>query len=302
MKKIFLAVNVVLMALLAFFFLRFIDLDSLSQAVKNADFPLLLLAAFFYFLVQFVNFIRLGRIIGSYSKGVFFSHFAGVAASDYTPGRLGYSLAFLAMKKLGIPVSKNLKAGALVFATDFASRAVFALAIVALFSPSFLPVVILLLLAAAFLFAVFFRKSAKLSWLLSKIPFAKERLSLLYEAAVGSEIAFSEVVICFALSVVGAFLRGASWTLIFIALGFKAEPAFALVSFTLFSSVITIISIIPVSLSGIGVQEATGAFVLSNFLGLPIQVAAAGLIISRAIELSVDLIFATPWFARNFKG
>ena len=302
MKKVFLAVNLVFALLLMAFFVNLLDLSPLVKTLEKADLGIALAAALLYACVQLVNFLRIARIIGDYSPSVLLAHFAGVAASDYTPGRSGYSLAFYAMKKIGVPFSKSLKATGVIFATDFASRALAALALVAVFSPSFLPIALAMVLASCILFASFFRKSKRASWAFSRLPFIGKKASLFYDSVLKNRVSPMEIAISFLLSVLGALFRGAAWALVFYAIGVKIDLPWLFFSLTLFSSVLTAISIIPVSLAGIGVQEATGAVVLSAFLGLSVSTAGVGLILARAMELSTDLVLAAPWFVNNFKG
>jgi len=101
-KNLFLFANAVLALLLFGFLLYSFDFTSLYSELIRSNTVLLLLAALCYLLTHFISALRYKLLLPSHSVFSFFSsHMKAMLASDATPGRVGYSLFILELRKKG---------------------------------------------------------------------------------------------------------------------------------------------------------------------------------------------------------
>jgi uncharacterized membrane protein YbhN (UPF0104 family) len=250
--------------------------------------------------MNYISAIRLKRFLKAKARvaEIFFIHMQSLLLSDVTPGRTGYAYLVVGLRKHGA-AAPNARILGLLLASDFLARGVLIVASVALFARSFLwaGVFVAALSFAALL--LFWFRARFIEKLLVKIPVVGGRLAAFYETVFVRHLELSELALSLAASFVGSVVRGAAWLFLLFALGCYAPQA-TLVAFTVLCALLTALSFVPLSIAGIGVQEATGAVLFASLLGIPAAAAAALMVLVRGLEFGSDLVFGSKnFFSKN---
>ena len=297
-KNLFLFANAVLALLLFGFLLYSFDFTSLYSELIRSNTVLLLLAALCYLLTHFISALRYKLLLPSHSVFSFFSsHMKAMLASDATPGRVGYSLFILDLRKKGVRGGKGAKVMGVSFASDFLVRGIIALAAIWFFSKGFWEIGLLVVMASLLLLALLFFKIRVLAKLFSKIPFYGKRLENAYHFVFQQKTSFNQLLVSIGFSIAGAIARGLEWVLVLNAMGLNAGIG----EMTVLSALLTALSFVPLSISGFGLQEGGGIVLLSSLLGFGAIQAAGAMILIRFVDVLSDLIVGGWFFLRKTK-
>ncbi len=297
-NKLFVALNVVLALIVAWFFLTQFDYRAIAATLAATNLIWILPAALCYWAMNWISAIRLKRFLKAKARvaEIFFIHMQALLLSDVTPGRAGYAYLVVGLRKHGA-AAPNARVLGLLLASDFFVRALLIIASIALFARSFLWAGVFLAAASAVALALFWKRARFIEKLLAKTPVVGARLSAFYETVFVKHLELSELALSLAASFVGSVLRGAAWLFLLVALGCYT-PSATLATFTVLCALLTALSFIPLSIAGIGVQEATGAVLFASLLGIPVAAAAALMVLVRGIEFGSDLVFGSKEFLK----
>jgi len=296
-KIIQIAVAIIILLLL----LGSVDYFQASKALMNLDWIFLLLACICYFLNNILMSIRLKKILTYLGNKirfriVFLSHMSGMLLSDFTPGRSGYLYVALAMNKKGVPLPTAFAAITSTYIYDLLFKIV--LAIVAVFylysSITGLPIgyilyfiVIVLLMVIAGYFLIMYPGQVIQD-------FCQKNKYLQYILDMGEQsrsIQKLSPYIIF-ISFLGWLLRGLEWYFVAVAIG---GILISLPDMLLLNPLLTILSLIPLTPAGLGIQEA-GIVGILVLMGVTITAATAFAFLTRFIEIIIDLIGMKSFF------
>ncbi|PIY91994.1 hypothetical protein COX86_00090 [Candidatus Micrarchaeota archaeon CG_4_10_14_0_2_um_filter_60_11] len=307
-KRVLIAINaVVALALLGLFFGN-LDLAALWGALAAVNPALVAAALCLYFALGLLNAWRLKRLIIRFGgrrvsvSRMFWIHMQGMLLSDYTPGRSGYAFVALKARAFGVKARLGARVFGTALAADFLSRGVLAFCALALFfSRVSDPVAFGFAAGLLFLFSVFAlwaltQKRRIVEELLWYVPALGEKFSEAYAEVFSRAIPRRLMAECVAASFAGAVIRGAEWLFIAAALGLSGFSLEALVFFTVLNSVVTVLSFVPLSIAGLGLQEGAGALAVYEVLGIPLAQASALMILVRFVEAGGDLLGLREWF------
>ncbi len=296
-NNLFVALNVVLALIVAWFFLTQFDYRAIAGALSQAQLAWIIPAAACYFAMNWISAVRLKRFLNAKAKTleIFFIHMQALLFSDVTPGRAGYAYLVVGLRKHGA-AAPNARVLGLILASDFFVRALLIIASIALFAKSFLWAGVFLAIASGAALLLFWKRARFVEKLLAKIPVVGGRLAAFYETVFVKHLELSELGLALLASFVGSVLRGAAWLFLLWALGFGALPGASLTAFVVLCAFLTSLSFVPLSIAGIGVQEATGAVLFSSLAGIPLAAAAALMVLVRALEFGSDLLLGSKGF------
>ncbi len=295
-NNLFIALNACLALIVAWFFLTQFDYRTIAATLAQAQLIWIIPAALCYWAMNWISAIRLHRFLKAKAKTleIFFIHMQALLLSDVTPGRAGYAYLVVGLRKHGAAPA-NARVLGLLLASDFFVRGLLIVASVALFARSFLWAGVFVACLSVTALALFWFRVRFIEKLLTKIPVVGGRLSAFYETVFVKHLELSELALSVAAAFVGSVLRGAAWLFLLVALGYYS-PAATLVAFVVLCALLTALSFVPLSIAGIGVQEATGAVLFASLLGIPLAVAAALMVLVRALEFGSDLVFGSKNF------
>jgi glycosyltransferase 2 family protein len=301
-KIIQIAVAIIILLLL----LGSVDYIQASTALMHLDWIFLLLACICYLLNNILMSIRLKKILAYLGNKirfriVFLSHMSGMLLSDFTPGRSGYLYVALAMNKKGVPLPTGFAAITSTYIYDLLFK--ISLAIVALFylysSITGLPtgyilyfIVILLLIVIAGYFLIMYPGQVVQN-------FCQKNKYLQYILDMGEQsrsIQKMSPYIIF-ISFLGWLLRGLEWYFVALAIG---GILISLIDMLLLNPLLTILSLIPLTPAGLGIQEA-GIVGILALMGITLTAATAFAFLTRFIEILIDLIGLKSFFSLDIK-
>lgn len=237
--------------------------------------------------------------------------FAGQLLSDVTPVRSGYFLTPVFLNQLaGVPVEQGMTG---VLATGGINSIVkviicligmgyFAsyLQLPAEISNALLVGVAVLLISGVFLLLLMWeRRLSKLIIKFERIPLIGKRLSKITEIfsnvhKEGRKIKYSLIFV--AALIVFSILANAT-ALYFIFCGIH-YPSLHLIDFFFIAAFASVLTYIPITIAGLGVQEASYVLLLQLLLGLPLSSIDPSLVafalITRALFTGTDIIGITP--------
>jgi len=277
-----------------------------STALMNLDWFFLLLACTCYFLNNILMSIRLKKILTYLGNKirfriVFLSHMCGMLFSDFTPGRSGYLYVALAMNKKGVPLPTGFAAITSTYIYDLLFK--IALAIVAVFylysSITGLPIGYILYLIVILLLIVI------AGYFLTMYPgqviqnFCQKNKYLQYLLDMGEQSRSIQKMSPFIIfiSFFGWVLRGLEWYFVARAIG---GVLLGLLDMLLLNPLLTILSLIPLTPAGLGIQEA-GIVGILALMGVTINAATAFAFLTRFIEIIIDLIGLKSFFSLDIK-
>ncbi|MFH0973388.1 MAG: lysylphosphatidylglycerol synthase domain-containing protein [Candidatus Micrarchaeota archaeon] len=301
-NNLFVALNVVLALAVIWFFLTQFDYAAIGSVLSKANPLWIVPAALCYWAMNWISAIRLKRFLKAKARTleIFFIHMQALLLSDATPGRAGYAYLVVGLRKHGAAPA-NARVLGVLLASDFFMRALLIIASIALFARSFLWAGVFLAVASAIALLLFWKRVRLVEKALAKIPRFGTRLAAFYETVFVKHLELSELCLSLAASFVGSVLRGAAWLFLFYALGYGgvAVPGATLAAFVVLCALLTSLSFVPLSIAGIGLQEATGAVLFASLLGIAPAAAAALMVLVRGLEFGSDLLFGSREFLKT---
>jgi len=299
-------VQIVLAGIIVLLLLGSMDFIQASNLLFHLDWFFLLLACICYLLNNLLMSVRLKRIIAYLGNKVrfriiFLSHMSGMLLSDFTPGRSGYLYVALALNKKGIPLPKGVAAITSTYIYDLLFKIVLAFVAVYYFYSTItgLPVgyivylILILLLVIIAAYFVIMYPGQVLHNLCQKNKYLKGILDLGVQSRAIQKISPYIIFISF----LGWILRGLEWFFVAKSL---AGVSLTLVQALLLNPLLTILSLIPVTPAGLGIQEA-GIVGLLVLLGVSATAAAAFAFLTRLIEILIDLIGLKSFFSLDIR-
>jgi glycosyltransferase 2 family protein len=299
-------VQVLLATVIILVLLSSIGFFQISNIFLHLDWSFLLLACICYLLNNILMSVRLKKIIRYLGhklrfRIVFLSHMSGMLLSDFTPGRSGYFYVALAMNKKGVPLPKGFAAITSTYIYDLLFKVALAfIAIYYFFStitglPSgyimYLIIILLFLIIAAYFLIMY--PGEILQDLCQKNKYLKYVLDLGVQSRSIQKIAPYIVFISF----LGWILRGLEWYFIARSLG---GEIITLIGALLLNPLLTLLSLIPITPAGMGIQEI-GIVGLLGLIGVSVAVATAFAFLTRFIEILIDLIGVKSFFSLDTK-
>ncbi len=289
-KKLVIALNALVAIALLYWFFSSLDLQSLAAQFKQTNAFWLIPAIVCYLVMNWTSALRLKHLLRlplSLTR-VFFIHMQSLLLSDYTPGRTGYAYIIYSLGKKGkkMKMGVNARVFGIALASDFLVRALLISASIALFAQGFLAAGVFLAIASAMALFLFWKRVALVEKLLTFVPVVGKRLAEVYNEVFVHHVRKREMLYSIYISAVGAVLRAAAWWFILYAIGFTAPFS----AFVVLCAFLTSLSFIPLSIAGLGVQEATGAFLFSALVGVPAAAAALLMVLIRVVEAGSDLL------------
>jgi glycosyltransferase 2 family protein len=299
-------VQIVLAGIIVLLLIGSIDYIQASNLLLHLDWYFLLLACICYLLNNILMSVRLKKILAYLGNKVrfriiFLSHMSGMLLSDFTPGRSGYLYVALALNKKGIPLSKGVAAITSTYIYDLLFKISLSLVAVYYFYSTItgLPVayivylILILLLVIIAAYFVIMYPGQVLHDLCQKNKYLKSILDLGVQTRTIQKISPYIIFISF----LGWILRGLEWFFVAKSL---AGVSITLVQALLLNPLLTILSLIPFTPAGLGIQEA-GIVGLLVLLGVGATAAAAFAFLTRFIEIIIDLIGLKSFFSLDIK-
>ena len=237
--------------------------------------------------------------------------FAGQLLSDVTPARSGYFLTPVFLNRLAsIPVEQGMTGVLATGGVNSLIKVVICLIGLGYFA-SFLPLpaditnallvgVAVLLIAGVFLLLLMWDKRlSKLVAKFERIPLIGKRLSKFTEMfsnvqKEGRKIRYSLIFVA-ALILLSILANATALYFIFNGIWY---PSLSLLDFFFIAAFASVLTYIPITIAGLGVQEAGYVLLLHILLGLPLSTINPSLVafalITRALFTGTDIIGVTP--------
>jgi uncharacterized protein (TIRG00374 family) len=283
-----------------------IDYIQASQVLLHLDVFFLILAGLCYFLNNIIMSIRLKRILSHLGNKIrfriaFISHMSGMLFSDFTPGRSGYLYVAFALNKKGVPLPKGIAAITSTYIYDLLFKISLAIVAVYYFYATitglpvgyilYLIVIMLFLIIAGYFFIMY--PGQVLQNFCQKSPYLQYILDLGEQSRSIQKI--SPYII--SVSCIGWILRGLEWFFVAKAVG---GMAITLLDALLLNPLLTILSLIPITPAGLGIQEA-GIVGILTLLGVSLVTATSFAFLTRFLEIIIDLIGLKSFFSLDAK-
>jgi uncharacterized protein (TIRG00374 family) len=271
-----------------------IDYHLALSLLMQVDAWFLLLACFCYFLNNLLMAYRLKKLLLTMGENirlrlVFFSHMAGMLLSDFTPGRSGYLYVALALNKRDVPLDKGIATITSTYLYDLTFKVIVAI-LGAYFIYSFvfadrvgfaIIITLLLILGVIAGYLIVMNPTDRV-----KALFKKRRL-LQKVLQFGEQSRSIQKYAPFILSITlaGWMLRGLQWYLIVLSMHqLFLTPLDAL----LLNPLLTLLSLIPLTPAGWGIQEA-GIVIVFAAMSISATIATSFALLTRLVEVAVDL-------------
>ena len=304
-NKLLLLANGLLALGLLWLFLSGIDVAAAEATFASVDFAFVLAAVACYLFLCLLNAYRLKILLCRVAKAarcaslnrMFWVHVHGMLLSDYTPGRVGYAFVALKTREFGVKARLGARVFGVALAADFLSRGVFFVVSLAFLLSSGMADAVQLYAVAAFLLAASFavmwalvRHRKIVETAIYAVPALGVRLAAAYAQIFSKAIPRRLLLEAVAISFAGALVRGLEWLLLARGLGLAPVSLETLAFFTVFNSVVTVLSFVPLSVAGLGLQEGAGAFAFSMWSGVGLAETSAFMLLVRIIEAGTDLV------------
>lgn len=275
--------------------LYYIDIGQLIDALTKLNPLFLLLAIFCYLLNNLLMSYRLKKILSSIGHKVRFkiafgAHMSGMLLSDFTPARSGYLYTAYALKKSGIPLDRGLASITCTYLLDLCFKIFVGLLglyyVYSYLTASSFGVPLLITLGLIVVVITGYLIIMHPNRLL--LDFG-ERFALfgkVLEFGKQSKLVQKQTPFILTISFVGWVLRGLQW--FFVSLSISAG-ILSLMDSLFLNPVLTLLSFIPLTPGGIGIQEA-GIIGFLTLMGVNKTFSGLFALIVRAIEILVDLL------------
>lgn len=308
--KILLIIQSIIGILIIVAVIWYVGAQGLGSTLLSANLTYIGLCLFAYFLMNVLFAIRLVRVLGMMGFEVNFLktlliQYGGMLASDFTPARSGYFAVPIMLKEEGIPIPAGLSsilgcqsieflvkilggtlAIAYITSRVHLSQELFILSIIGLALMSFASG----LIAAA----MWWTKATGFLEYLSKVPLLGRIVSFflgkISEFQRESEKVKSMIYEILILTLISWVVKGFEWYFIGLALNITQISLFG---YFLLHPLITALSFVPLTPSGLGFQEGAIVGVL-YLLGVSPEIGLAFAILARVLLILEDLIGVYP--------
>ncbi|MEM2122322.1 MAG: lysylphosphatidylglycerol synthase transmembrane domain-containing protein [Candidatus Bathyarchaeia archaeon] len=263
-----------------------------------------------YLIMNLLFAFRLIRVLGSMDFRIGFwrallIQYGGMLASDFTPARSGYFIVPILLNGEGIPVTVGLSSilgcQSIEFLVKMFGGAI-AIAYLAseiqlsrsLFILSIVGVALMLLGSGLIAAAMWWRKAGGILEFICRIPLLDrlgapllDKISEFQREAVKVKVVIHEITL---LTVASWIVKGFEWYFIGLALGIGRIPW---LGYFLIHPLVTALSFIPLTPSGLGFQEG-GIVGVLYLLGVDLKIGLAFAILARTLLILEDLIGIYP--------
>jgi len=275
-----------------------LNLKVLIDIISGLDMRWILIAGIIFFIAHLLIIYRLKYILNKFYKipygKLFWFHFFGYTIGQFTPGKVGYlSLAYL-FKKEKIPYSLSssililAQVMSLIVQVIFAS---FGLLYLILLKSVDISGIIFIILALGWIFflsigiLLFFRFGTSKLKFIKKLPYGEKMFKLLESVDRNFSKVKSMLPAIFIMTVFMWVLSGLGWAAIGTSLGINLPYP----SYMLLNPLITSLTFVPISPSGIGFAEVGSVLILS-LLGVQPERGFILMILDRSINLLIGLL------------
>jgi len=284
--------------LIIFFILYNLNLKVLVDVISEIDLRWILVAGILGFIAHMGVIYRLKYVLDKFhkipTKKIFWSHFFGYIIGLLTPGKLGYlSIAYL-FKKEKVPVS--LSSSVLIF------NQVITLSIQAILASLCLVYLLLiksvdmkgityLVMALGWIFflssgiLLFFKFGASKLKFIKRLPYGEKIFKFLNSMDRDFSKVKSLIPTVFIITLSMWIIAGLAWS----AIGMSLGMGLPILSYILLNPLISSLTFIPISPSGIGFAEA-GSVLIFSLLGVQAEKGFILMVIDRSINLIISLL------------
>ncbi len=283
------------------FILFKIGINDVILALKKTNPAYFIIACLSYLCLNLVLATRLRFLltrIGHFVTflRVFFSHMGGMIVGDITPGRSGYFLTPLILKKIaGIPITDGMACIFAPQAIEFILKvtgAFAALYYISIFSGINKYILFsaglgttILLIVGIFMLIISWKNENVSSRFLNKIPFFRKYTDNLFpfkERSRGLKGSINAIIIFY---MIGWIFAGLHWFYLGKALGIQLP----FIAFFLLHPLITILMFVPGLPAGLGLMEG-GVILVFSLFGISSEIGFAFSVLVRASMILVDII------------
>ncbi|CAG1002713.1 MAG: hypothetical protein MPEBLZ_02185 [Candidatus Methanoperedens nitroreducens] len=301
MKKLHLFIQIIIGVSIIAFILNKLNLNEIFEVLKKTDLSYFIMACLSYLFLDLILALRLSYLLKKIGhemklKDVFLSHMGGMIIGDITPGRSGYFLTPLILrKKSGVPITEGM---ACIFAPqgiEFILKVAGAVAAIIYLSfylnieKNFIIYAgigsVILLVVGILMLLVSWNNEKMTSKFLVRIPFLNkftENLSSFKDRSILIKDSLNIILILYTMGWIFAALQ---WYFLGKAIGI--EISFFI--FFLLHPLITILMFVPLSPAGLGLMEG-GIILVFSFFGISPALGMAFSVLVRVSILVVDII------------
>lgn len=301
MKKLHLFIQIIIGISIIAFILNKLNLNEIFEVLKKTDLSYFIMACLSYLFLDLALALRLSYLLKKIGhemklKDVFLSHMGGMIIGDITPGRSGYFLTPLILrKKAGVPITEGM---ACIFAPqgiEFilkvagAAAAIIYLSFYLNIEKNFIIYAgigsVILLVVGILMLLISWNNEKMTSKFLVKIPFLNrftENLSSFKDRSILIKDSLNIILILYTIGWIFAALQ---WYFLGKAIGVEI-PFFI---FFLLHPLITILMFVPLSPAGLGLMEG-GIILVFSFFGISPALGMAFSVLVRVSILVVDIV------------
>lgn len=302
-KKLALIVQLIFGVLIIFGLAWYINAKNLFFILSEANYAFLGLALLAYFIMNLIFAYRIKYVISNLGRRLSFfkalsAQYGGMLASDFTPARSGYLTVPLILNADGIPMETGFSCilgcqsieflikmvGGLIAVLYLVSKVYLAQEVIAL---SILGVALMFLGGLAIALTMW---SKRLMNVFNGKPLIGKIISRLLSFQSEAEKFKSAIPIVAALTLISWIVKGLEWWFIGLALSIKQ---LSFIDFFLLHPLITALSFIPLTPSGLGFQEGAAVGVL-YLLGVSMDSALAFALLARFLLILEDVLGVFP--------
>jgi uncharacterized protein (TIRG00374 family) len=282
-------------------------LNVLIDVIYNIDLRWIFVAGLLFFIGHLIIIYRLKYILKKFHKvsykDLFWFHFFGYAIGQLTPGKLGYfSVAYL-LKKQKIPYSFS--TSVLIFA-QFMSLVVqlilagFGILYLILMKGVTLESIVYFILGLGWLLGLsigiflFFKHGPSKLKFIKRFPYGEKIFGLMGKLDRDFSKVKPMIPKIFIISLFLWLMSGLAWAAIGTSLGINIP----IISYTVLNPLITSLTFIPISPSGMGFAEG-GSVLIFSFLGVQMEKAFLLMILDRSINLFLSTLGLKIFFSKK---
>jgi uncharacterized protein (TIRG00374 family) len=304
-KVISIIQGVIAIAILMLIF-SIIDFQLFLSLLTNLDIRFILLAGLCYLVNNLLMAYRIKKILFTIGENlrfklVFFSHMSGMLLSDFTPARSGYLYTAIALNKRDVPLEKGISTITSTYLYDLTLKMIVAL-IGAYFLYSY---IFAARISYALIITFLLILGVIVGYLIIMYPFEGIRNLFQKRETLKKILVFGErsreiqryAPFILSISLAGWILRGLQWYMIALSM---RQVFLTPVDALFLNPLLTLVSLIPLTPAGWGIQEAGIIFVFTA-MGVSATIAASFALINRFVEVAVDSIGIKEFFTKSLK-
>jgi len=289
-----------------------IDFHEVLEAIKGANILLFVFAAISYLCYNLFMTYRLSYLLGKMGTNIgfsssFFAHFAGMIASDVTPGRAGFFLVpYFLKNRTNCSISEGMAAILAPQGIEFIMKVVggfiglvFFITVISMdISASVLvPLCIggcIFLGIGAVMLLILWTGESRSTNLFAKIPFIRKFEDEYHKMKEKSFSIRESIHVILIIYFICWVFMGVQWQLLGLSLG-VTELSF--LAYFLLHPLITILRFVPITVSGLGLMEGATA-VMFHMLGIGMTIGLSFSLLVRLNMILVDSIGLKGVFSR----